>query len=289
MASIGLGIASLLSSTIGAAGAIGAGKTQASAAQNAAQLQYNLGEQGLGFQKQVYNQGQQNLAPWIQAGQGAVGNLASLLGQGQAGQGAFAPWTGQFLAPTAGQAANYPGYQFQLQQGQQALQNSAAAAGGLLSTGTAKNLDAYSQGLAQQDYGNVYNQAFNEYQQRYNQYQTNQANLFNRYASLAGLGQQATGQAGALGQSAANTTGNLLGTIGGQVGQNLNNIGAAQASGYVGAANAAQGPFNLASGLSLYNLLNPQRGASGANAGGGGSGSGSSISYNPYPDFSWEG
>jgi hypothetical protein len=282
-----LGLSSIGSSLIGGIGSEKAAQTQADAAKQAAQLQYNLGEQGLGFQKQVYNQGQQNLAPWIQAGQGAVGNLASLIGQSQNGTGPFAPWNQQFQAPTAGQAAAYPGYQFQLQQGQQAIANSAAAAGGLLSTGTAKNLDAYSQGLAQQDYGNVYNQAFNEYLQRYNQYQTNQSNLFNRYASLAGLGQQATGQAGALGQSAANTTGNLLSTIGGQVGQNLNNIGAAQASGYAGIANAAQGPFNLASGLSLYNLLNPKAGTGSSNAGSG-SGAGSSISYNPYPDY-WSG
>jgi hypothetical protein len=275
MASIALGIsglAGLLGAGVQAGTSVAAANTQASAAQRAAQLQYQLGEQGLQFQQQVYNQNEQNLAPWITAGQGAVGSLAQLLQQGSNGQGPLAPWTQTFTAPTAQQAAATPGYQFTLQQGQQALQNSAAASGGLLSTGTAKNLDAYSQGLASQTYQQTYNNALNSYLTNFNTYNTNASNTFNRYASLAGLGQQATTSAGSLGQQAASTTGNLALGTGGQVGQQYNNIGAAQASGYVGAGNAINGGLgNLSQYLMLQQLLN-----------GGGGGSTATSWFSPY-------
>ena len=257
MASIALGIGSLLGAGLGVFGSTSAANTQANAANQAAQLQYQLGEQGLNFQEQQYAQNQKNLAPWIQAGQGAVGNLSQLEQQAQNGQGPLAPWTQQFQAPTAQQAANYPGYQFQQQQGQLALQNSAAASGGLLSTGTAKNLDAYSQGLAQQDYTNVYNQALQQYQLGYNQYEQNQSNLFNRYASLAGLGQTSASTLGAQNSGIANSAAGTLLNTGAQVGQQYNNIGAAQASGYIGSANSLAGGIgNLQQYLLLQQLLN---------------------------------
>ncbi len=261
-----LGISGLLGGSIGAVGSEKAAQTQANAAEQAAQLQYSLGEQGLAFQKQQYGQNQANLAPWIQAGQGAVGSLSQLQQQALNGTGPLAPWTQQFQAPTAAQAAQYPGYQFQLQQGQQALQNSAAASGGLLSTGTAKNLDAYSQGLAQQDYGNVYNQALQQYQLGYNQYEQNQSNLFNRYASLAGLGQTSAATLGNQNTGLANSAAGTLLNTGAQVGQQYNNIGAATASGYVGATNSAAGGLgNLQQYLMLQQLLQGQN--PGANSG----------------------
>jgi len=256
MSFIAIAVGTVVAAGVGAVGSNLAASTQANAAKSAAQLQYNLGEQSLAFNEQQYNQGQQNLAPWIKQGQNAVTQLGQLQQQGANGTGPLAPWTGQFQAPTAAQAANYPGYQFQLQQGQNAVSNSAAARGGLVSGNAATALDQYSQGLAQSDYGNVYNQALQQYQLGYNQYEQNQTNLFNRYASLAGLGQTSAAQAGQLGQSAANTQGNISGTIGSQVGQNINNAGAATASGYIGGANSiASGVGNLTSYLQLQNLL----------------------------------
>lgn len=69
-----------------------------------------------------------------------------------------------FTAPTIDQALAQPGYQFQVQQGQQALQNWAAARGTLNDSGTAKSLIDYGQSAAQQDYGQVYSQMFNAWQ-----------------------------------------------------------------------------------------------------------------------------
>jgi hypothetical protein len=174
----------------------------------------------------------------------AAGGFGSLL----------SPYPEQFTAPTAAQAEQYPGEQFMLQQGTQAVDQSAAANGSLLTGGTAKALDAYGQGLASTDYQNVYNDAYNTYSSNYNQYENQQANEYNRLASLAGVGQTAASQLGTLGANAASgVTSNLLGTAS-AMGQDYQNAAAANASGYVGSANAYSGALSGSTG-SLSNLL----------------------------------
>lgn len=91
-----------------------------------------------------------------------------------------------------------PGYDFRMQEGQKALERSAAAKGGLQSGGFMKALTKYGQ-----DY------ASNEYQNAYNRFNNDQANRFNRLASIAGIGQTATGQLGQAGQNYANQVGNI--------------------------------------------------------------------------------
>jgi hypothetical protein len=66
-----------------------------------------------------------------------------------------APFTG----PTAEQMGADPGYQFRLQQGQEALERSGAARGVTNTGGTLKNILDYGQQAASQEYGNVYNRA----------------------------------------------------------------------------------------------------------------------------------
>lgn len=220
---------------LSAAGAIGgsaiashaAGKaadTQSQAAMSAAQLQKQSADEALSFQKQQYSDQQANLKPWLQAGQGALSQLSGLMQPG-------GDLTKQFQAPTGVTEQNDPGFQFRLQQGQQALERSAASRGGLLSGGTAKSLDAYSQGQASQEYGNVYNRAFNEFQ-------TNQANQYNRLAGIAGTGQTAANTLGQSGQAASNNISNLLLTSGQQQGNAVQNAAAARSSGYINGANA---------------------------------------------------
>lgn len=182
-------------------------------------------------------------------------SLSSLSGSNQLTP--FTNWNQTFQAPTAATEQNDPGYQFRLQQGQQALENSAAARGGLLSGGTAKALQQYGQDYASNEYGNVYNRALGEYQQNYNIFQNNQNTQFNRLASLAGYGQTSAAQLGGLGQQAAGNTSNTLLTSGQQVGNSLQNAAAARASGYVGAANAYANMFGNANSnlLGLAALL----------------------------------
>lgn len=80
------------------------------------------------------------LQPYAQAGTGAVGALSSGLG-------------------TSFQQS--PGYQWQLGQGIDAIQNSASAQGGVNSGNTLKALQTYGTGLANQDYYNWLNAQYN--------------------------------------------------------------------------------------------------------------------------------
>jgi hypothetical protein len=237
---VGLGAAAAGTATSGILGYEGQ-KGVANASESAAQLQAQEAQNALNFQEQEFNTQQANQAPFLKAGQTAVGDLSSLLAPGGAlSQG----WTGQFTAPTAAQAAATPGYQFTLQQGQNAIQNSAAAQGNLLSGGTEAALDQYSQGLASTNYQQAFNNALTQYGTAYNTFENNQANQFNRLASVAGLGQVTAGQLGQEGAQAANTTANIDLTTGAQQGQDAVNAASAMASGYNAIGNAANSGLN---------------------------------------------
>lgn len=282
---------------IGAAGSIGgaligsnsankAADAQTAAANHAADLQFQESKDALDFQKQQYETSQQQAAPWLNSGTGSLANLNYLLGNGQAnspamqgmvnpGLGAagslLTPYSGTFTAPTELDEQNDPGYMARLKLGTDALQHSAAARGSVLTGGTAKALDQYSQDYASNEYGNVYNRALSAFQNNYNVYNQNQTNQYNRLAALSGLGQQTASQLGQQGQAASNNvTSNLLST-GQNVGQDYNNAGAATASGYVGSGNAWSGALGgIGGNLSNLLLLSKLGGGSGISSGGGG-------------------
>lgn len=142
----------------------------------------------------------------------------------------------EFEAPTEATMQQEPGFQFRLQEGLDALQNSAAARGGLLTGATAEALTRYGQDYASGEYGNVYDRASREYERAYNIFEQNQAKKFNRLSSMSGMGQVAAGQLGSLGQSAAGNVGNILMGSAGQIGNSLQNAAAARASGYTDSA-----------------------------------------------------
>jgi hypothetical protein len=72
-----------------------------------------------------------------------------------------------FKTPTFDEAANDPGYQFAQQMGQQGVERSAAARGVLNTGGTLQDIAKWNQGLATQQYGDVYNRALGTYNQNY--------------------------------------------------------------------------------------------------------------------------
>ena len=76
-------------------------------------------------------------------------------------------WSEQFHAPTLEEAQNSPGYQFRLSQGIKALQQSAAAKGGLFTGGTGKALTDYGINMANQSYGDDFNRALQGYEARF--------------------------------------------------------------------------------------------------------------------------
>ena len=235
---------SLAAAGVSAGTSLSAAGTQADAAKSAQQLQAQEAQNALDFQKQEWSTQQENLAPWLSAGKGALSNLNGILAE--PGQG----WNETFTPPTAEEAAKYPGYEFQLEQGKGALENSAAAKGALYSGNTQEALVNYAEKAGQSDYNNVYNQAFQQYQQRYGEHQ----GQLNRLAALAGVGQTAGTTLGQQGQAAAGNVGNIFLTSGAQQGQDIQNAAAAEASGYVGAGNAVGGAFS-GIGNSIGNLL----------------------------------
>lgn len=102
---------------------------------------------------------------------------------------------GDFQAPTLADAQNQPGYQFGLQQGQDALQNSAAARGLLRGGGTLKDLFNYTNSAAEQNYGNVFNQDLTTYgtnrSNAYGNWAQNEQNRAAAYGVNANLGADA--------------------------------------------------------------------------------------------------
>jgi hypothetical protein len=261
------GGASLLSGLLGSSAAQQAAQQQAAAGAKAAGLASQATNQATNYQTGQLSNENTNATPFVSAGQNATTTLAGLLGpNGQLSQG-----YGSFSAPTAAQAEATPGYQFQLQQGEQALQNSAAASGGLLSTGTAKALDQYSQGLASSNYQNTYNNALNAYNTNFNTWNTSNNNLYNRLFGLSQQGANATANLNAVQAGTTNNlTSNLLG--GAQLqGNDIMGIGNAQAAGTVGSANALNsgitgGANSLGQGITLAQLLGAQNAS---NSGGG--------------------
>jgi hypothetical protein len=186
------------------------------------------------------------------AGAGATSNLSRLLAT--PGQGLLTPWTQSFQAPTAAQAEATPGYQFQLQAGLGAAQNSAAGQGSLLSGRTLADLNNYAQGTASTNYQNTFNNALTGYQTAYQSFQNNQQNEYSRLMGLSGQGLQAAG-----GASSAET--NLGGDIASLYGQ----MGAAQAQGTIAKGNAYGGMFQgIGNSISNGLMLNSLNGGSGS-------------------------
>ena len=105
------------SAVLGYLGTQQAASTQASAANQANQTQWNM-----------YNQNQANLSPWMGYGQQAGGQLNYLMGLGpQTGTGANTAQGAYGSLATPFSQTNWqadPGYAFRLQQGQQALERS---------------------------------------------------------------------------------------------------------------------------------------------------------------------
>jgi len=125
-----------------------------------------------------------------------------------------------------------PGYDFQLQQGMDALQSTAAGRRNLLSGATIQAAQGFGQGLANQEYGNY----------------------------LARLGGMAQG-----GQSAAGNMAAAGANFGAQAGNALAGMGNAQAAGAIGVGNAITGGINNAMGVMGWMGAQPKQTAPTAN------------------------
>lgn len=200
-----------------AAATIGSAVIGSSAASSAASDQENAANNATAVQQQQFATDQANFAPYLQSGVAANNALQNRLGIANGGTGDFSQ--GSLLSgPSISQAQleTTPGYQFNLNQGMQGVQNSAAARG-LGSSGNAlAGAAQYATGLADSTYQNQFNNAV-----------TNQTNQYNRLMGLTQLGQNSAAGVGAQGvQVAANIGSNIIGA------------GNAAAAGTIGSANA---------------------------------------------------
>jgi hypothetical protein len=158
-------------------------------------------------------------------------------------------WTTPFQARDPNQIANDPSFKFQMDQGQQAIERSAAARGTLLTGGTMKGLARFGQGLASTFDDKYYNRDRGEYQQAYDIFNNNQTGQYNRLAGLAGLGQTSAGQLGGAGSSYGQSGGNTM-----------TDIGNARAAGTVGSANAWNSALGGIANNVQYGMYPPYQG-----------------------------
>jgi hypothetical protein len=187
--------------------------------------------------RQSQAQAVQGYQPYQQFGTESTNRLATLMGL-RPGEG-----SGSLMEmPTMAQLQMDPSYAFRERQGMQALQNSAAARGGLLSGNTLKGIQDYSQGLASTEYGNAYNR-----------FMANRANQVAMLQGGVGTGMNAAQGAGNAYLNTGSNLANVYGNVGQQLAANYNQMGQNIGQGYanIGSAYAqsAMAPTNLMAAL----------------------------------------
>ncbi len=165
---------------VGAVAAVGGALLASDGAKSAARTQAHATDNATAEQQREYDINQANQQPYIDAGKTALGQYQTAINK---------PTT------AADVMANDPGYAFELQQGQTALDRKIAAMGGRVSGAALKATDQYATNYATTGY----NAAYQRSQDR-----------LNRLASLAGLGQTATGASAAAGQASTNAMSDLI-------------------------------------------------------------------------------
>lgn len=198
---------------------LGGALLSANASQNAASTEAGAAGQATALDQSMFNTEQANAAPYLASGTAALNTLNADM------PSLTAPFTMQDFQQA-------PGYQFQLNQGLQAMQRSAAAKGMLNSVGTQQNLNNYAQGSANQDY-----------QQALQNYMGQNQQTYNMLMGQSQQGLQATGMSNAAAQGFASTaSGNMIGAAN------------AQAAGQVGTANAISS--GIGTGVNAYQSNN---------------------------------
>jgi len=215
-------------------GALEGGQASSAAQQATAQTQAATNE-ATKLQREMWQAQQAQQQPWLQAGQTALNALT--------------PLATNYTPFGMNQFQQDPGYQFRLQQGQQALGHQMGARGGAVSGTSLKAMQDYAQNSASQEYGNAFNR-----------YQTERQARLGPLQSLAGVGQSAANTLGAAGQQYGQNVGNAL-INQGYTGANAG-LGAYQAnqSAYGNLGSAIGGVSNAnwtSAGNALSNWLKP--------------------------------
>lgn len=231
------GIASNMAADKQASAATSAANTQAEANRYAQDVQYKM------FQEQKALQ-----EPWRVAGENALNKLTAGINTGQFG-------TATPFSFTAAEfnANQDPGYAFRLAEGNKALNQAAAARGGLISGNALKAAERYGQQMGSQEFQNAYNRALTGY----NASQQARTNAYNQLAGVSGTGQTTAQQIGAAGQNYAANVGNLASATGASNANALMAGANARASSYTGIGSSiGQGLSGIGNYLRNYNSTN---------------------------------
>lgn len=222
----------------GAAAVIGGALLSSNATSHAADSQAEGTAKGIAENARQFDVTQANQAPYLAAGKTALGTLAS-----------------ENDTPLDQSKIQMdPGYQFGLTQGQQAIDRKTAAGGGRISGAALKEAAQYGTDYATTGYSAAYGRA--------NQARTDR---LNRLAALAGVGQTATQNVGALGAQTAGANSALMVAAGSNA----------------GAATLAQGNIWGSAGNQIAALY-----GRGAGTGYTGNGGGVNTGYGAGTDFS---
>ena len=208
-----------------------AANAQQEGAAQASAVAKDTADRQLELQREIWEKQQKDQQPYLEQGTYGINTLGNLMksGAGQLNNPLDLYLKSKGLA--GGQFnTNNPAYQFQLKQGQQALDRSSAARGMGYSGAQMKASQQYGQGLASQQYDKEYNRATSEF-----------GDYYNRLAGLSQGGQQAATTLGSQGSNYASGASNTLGSLGGYLQNNLGQAANARASGYIGGANAING------------------------------------------------
>lgn len=231
------------------------------AAERAANVAADAQRAAAALQKGQYDTTAANYKPYVDAGTGALGsyqNLASglpgqfnpILGQMGTTVNSMQPIVDKLTSSNLNDYQTAPGYDFRMQQGIKAIQNSAAANGTLNSGNTLKALTQYGQDYGTNDYqtylGNLQNQltAVNGQLGAQGNYLNSTINSANtEMAPYANLMQQGANMTQGLGQLGANSAA--------LQGQYIAGAGATTASGMQATANSLQQAGNNVMGIGM--------------------------------------
>lgn len=203
---------------IGAYATSQASSEQASAAGQAAQTQADANRYAADIQYKMFEKQLELQEPWRKAGVNALTRLSTGLERG-----------GEFGTPFS--QTNWmqdPGYAFRLKEGNKALNQAAAARGGLISGNALKAAERYGQEMGSQEYQNAFNRYYREREA-----------MLNPIQSLAGVGQTTAQSLGGAAQNYGQSAANLASATGTSSANALLAQGQARASAYQGYGSAA--------------------------------------------------
>ena len=164
-------------------GSLIGGSMQSDAVSQASSTQAQSSANQVAENSRQYDQNRADSAPYRSAGVNALGTLQGAIGQ----------------PTTAADVMSDPGYQFGLQQGQQAIDRQSAANGGRDSGAALKSAAAYATNYATAGYGAAYQR---------------REDRLNRLSALANIGQTATAGSAATGAASSNALTSILNSQG---------------------------------------------------------------------------